>query len=261
VQPAFLSLTKAWPWLPHFRVVAEFENLGRASRKFGISTAALSKAIRTLETTIGMELFERTGGKLRLNDAGRTLLGVVRDQMRGLDDTLEGLRGDPDKPLRIAIAPAWARLLIPARASVELASPAITMRTLVRGEVDLLVSEAPLEDPNLETILVRTFACSLYAAPAHAARPSGHAVLADAGDVPRGSRIVATIDHLIASIASGHTGVLPDALGDLHDFTPVSDEPLPAISVWATTRRGRRGATRSAAARWRDDVLLSARAR
>jgi DNA-binding transcriptional LysR family regulator len=71
-----------WGWLPAFRAVAETEHLPEAARVLRVAPSALSRSIRLLEDAVGRPLFDRGGGRLRLNDEGRALLAAVRDAMR-----------------------------------------------------------------------------------------------------------------------------------------------------------------------------------
>ena len=81
-------LCEFWNWLPAFRAVAETSHLPSASEEFGVSASALSRAIHLLEKNLGIELFQRQGRGLQLNEAGEQFLAVVRDAMRLVDDGL-----------------------------------------------------------------------------------------------------------------------------------------------------------------------------
>jgi DNA-binding transcriptional LysR family regulator len=59
--------------LQAFVVVAQLENITKASDMLHISQSALSNIIDKLEIELGQPLFERYGKKLRLNDNGRLL--------------------------------------------------------------------------------------------------------------------------------------------------------------------------------------------
>jgi len=74
--------------LPYFAVAAEEENLQRAAARLGISQPALSRRIRDLEGELGILLFERVSGRLRLTPAGR-FLGEEARRIIGEVDVLE----------------------------------------------------------------------------------------------------------------------------------------------------------------------------
>ena len=53
-----------------FLTVSELENMSRAAEYLKISQPALSKSMNRLETELGVSLFQRTGRKISVNDAG-----------------------------------------------------------------------------------------------------------------------------------------------------------------------------------------------
>ncbi|MBL9014674.1 MAG: LysR family transcriptional regulator [Myxococcales bacterium] len=267
---AFLELSKVWSWLPHFRVVAEYESLSRASRRFGISSAALSKAVRTLEKGLGVELFDRAGGKLRLNARGRALLEVIRNDMRDLDDVITAIRSTraPDF-VRVAMDPAWAGVLVPPGTGVELVdAPAAVSRALLRGEADVVLHGEPVASPELDTVPVGAFARAICTASED--EPRGFAAIVIRGAIADGwpverTRDVAVVTHSLAHAAAVVTqgmlaAVLPIAIARAFRLRIVDtpDLVLPPCPMYATTRRARGGD--SAPLRWRDRACTHAAA-
>lgn len=57
-----------------FRSVARNLNFTKASQELFISQPAVSKHVQELEASYGVQLFERSGGRISLTDAGRLLL-------------------------------------------------------------------------------------------------------------------------------------------------------------------------------------------
>jgi len=265
---AFLELSKVWPWLPHFRVVAEYESLSRASRRFGISSAALSKAVRTLERGLAVELFDRAGGKLRLNDRGRALLEVIRNDMRDLDDVIAAIRSARAPGfVRVATDPAWTGVLVPPDGGVELTdAPASVSRALLRGEADVVFHAEPVASNELDTVPVGAFARAICTA--SDGEPRGFAALVVRGEIADGwpaerPREVAAVTHSLAHAAAvvaqgALAAVLPIAIGRAFGLRIV-DTPglaLPPCLMYATARRARGGG--SAAVRWRDRACAHA---
>lgn len=63
--------------LEYFRTVAYEESISRAARKLHISQPALSISIAKLEEELGVHLFDRVSGHIRLNNMGRLYLRRV----------------------------------------------------------------------------------------------------------------------------------------------------------------------------------------
>jgi DNA-binding transcriptional LysR family regulator len=74
--------------LRYFRAVAEDLNITRAAERLGIAQPPLSRAIRQLEHRLGVELFDRSGPRLMLTDAGETLLKESGPVLEALDSAV-----------------------------------------------------------------------------------------------------------------------------------------------------------------------------
>ncbi|MGC4948699.1 LysR family transcriptional regulator [Streptomyces sp. DT224] len=60
--------------LHYLTVIAEEENLGRAARRLYVSQPALSYALKSLETELGVKLFDRHAGGVSATSAGRDVI-------------------------------------------------------------------------------------------------------------------------------------------------------------------------------------------
>ena len=58
--------------------VADAGSFSAAARKLGRVQSAISQSIQTLETTLGLVLFDRSGKTPQLTDAGKALVGDAR---------------------------------------------------------------------------------------------------------------------------------------------------------------------------------------
>ncbi len=103
----------------YFVAVVDHGGVTKAAAALYISQPSLSQSIRSLERRLGVALFDRTGGRLRLTDAGR-----------GFDTAARRILADADR----------------ARARVE------AVRTLHAGRVDVVTYAAFAVDPLVSLI-------------------------------------------------------------------------------------------------------------
>lgn len=80
--------------LKYFQTVAEMEHMTKAAEKLHISQPALTKAIKHLEELSGVQLFDRKGKKIILNEYGKILYQHVN---RAFLEIEEGTRIIQDK--------------------------------------------------------------------------------------------------------------------------------------------------------------------
>lgn len=71
--------------LHYFQAVAEHENVSRAADALHVSQPALSRSIKKLEEELGVELFDREGRRVTLNESGAVFLGAVRNALEAVD--------------------------------------------------------------------------------------------------------------------------------------------------------------------------------
>lgn len=105
------SIEGVWNWLPVFRVVAETQHLPTAASVYGIGPSSLSRAIRRLETALGVELFHRRGRRIVLNRAGTRLLADTREAMRLIERAAAELRPHAHEHVRVYAEPAMRALI------------------------------------------------------------------------------------------------------------------------------------------------------
>ncbi|WP_101067720.1 LysR family transcriptional regulator [Roseovarius salinarum] len=94
-----------------FRAIAHDGTLTGAARTLNLSQSALSTQIRTLEESLGHDLFERRGRRLVLTEAGRIALDHAEAIFRTADDLAATLResGGPRRALRVGAQATLSR--------------------------------------------------------------------------------------------------------------------------------------------------------
>lgn len=98
-----------------FAAVGRHKSFQRAAAEAGMSTSAVSHAIRGLEERLGVSLLNRTTRSVSLTDAGQRLLERLQPALRDVGDALEEMnsfRARPTGTLRINTSRAGAQLVI-----------------------------------------------------------------------------------------------------------------------------------------------------
>ncbi len=169
-------IANSWAWLPAFRAVAETEHLPTASEALHVTPSALSRTIRLLEEELGMPLFDRVGRRLSLNPAGERLLGSVRTAMREVHEAYVHLQdrawigavhiGTPGPFAPLYVLPALAALAeehAGLEPRVHAASGLEAQSALKRGDLDVVISDDAVSDPELEQRVVRKLEHDVFA--------------------------------------------------------------------------------------------------
>src|SRR5438067_4206937 len=91
-----------------FEAAARHEHFTAAANELGMTQAAVSYQIRTLEERVGVPLFERVRGRVKLTDAGRRLLQPVSDAFDRIDAAFAGIRAEDDSTLSISTTQTFA---------------------------------------------------------------------------------------------------------------------------------------------------------
>lgn len=101
----------------YFVAVAEELHFGKAATRLHISQPSLSRAIRDLERTLGVDLLIRTKRSVRLTEAGRALLHqaphALAEAERACELTRRVARGEAGQ-LRLGFMPSATVRLVPA---------------------------------------------------------------------------------------------------------------------------------------------------
>ena len=121
--------------LAAFALVAELMSFTQAATRLGMSSSALSHAMKSLESRLGMRLLARTTRSVRATEAGERLLRTLRP---ALDDIQTGLaalselREKPSGSLRITtVRPAANTVLLPMIPDFLAAYPEIGLELII----------------------------------------------------------------------------------------------------------------------------------
>jgi DNA-binding transcriptional LysR family regulator len=148
-----------------FLALCEELHFGRAAERLGISQTRVSQTIQAVETKIGAPLFERTSRRVVLNERGTRLREEVAPAYERMTDVLrrahaasgviEGtlrlshVTGASSGPHMLAVIEAFEARHPRCRVEVSGSPFGDVFRRLRRGEVDLMTSWLPLQQPDL----------------------------------------------------------------------------------------------------------------
>ena len=152
-----------------FVEVAERGTIAAAASTLGYTAPAVTQQVAKLERSLGAPLFDRAGGRLRLNSAGAELLPVATELLDLARRTTEVVRHTPTRE-HVAIggiASAIAALVVPRlgafadSADIEIieVEDADALRELRLGHIDIaLIQEYPEDDKRRHDRLSYTVA-------------------------------------------------------------------------------------------------------
>ena len=99
-----------------FYAIVEEGNISHAAQRLDIAQPALSRQMKRLETSLGVQLFERGSRRIRLTDAGRVMytrvehiLGMVDGTVREITEIGSGIAGS----IRLGTITTSGALLLP----------------------------------------------------------------------------------------------------------------------------------------------------
>jgi DNA-binding transcriptional LysR family regulator len=162
--------------------VAALGSMGRAAAAHGVSQAAVSARIRTLEGALGVTLLERSPRGTRLTRTGALVADWARvavEAADALDAGVTSLRAEQAARLRVAASLTVAEYLLPRwlvalRAELPETSVSLTSRNstdvaadVVAGDADLGFVEGPTVPDDLDSQVVARDRLTLVVAPDH----------------------------------------------------------------------------------------------
>lgn len=155
--------------LRYFVAIAELGSFRRAAEHCRVAQPSISQQIQKLERELQCPLFDRVGGRVKLTDAGRSLLPRARSVLQHLSEIPQALEEDlatGHGRLEVGAIPTVAPFLLPALVSALTGRyPAVDLRVredlterlldaLVAGEIDLALTSTPVVREGLEARVV-----------------------------------------------------------------------------------------------------------
>ena len=119
-----------------FEAAGRHENFSRAAEELGMTQAAVSYQVRQLEDRVGLPLFVREKGRVRLSDAGQRLLPAISSGFSGIAEAFAALREDDAEILSVNAATSLGGAWLASRIGrFQLRHPDIAVRVSLDNDV------------------------------------------------------------------------------------------------------------------------------
>jgi DNA-binding transcriptional LysR family regulator len=99
-----------------FLMAAETQNFSEAARQLHMTQPAVSMQIQSLEQRLGVNLFERSGRRIQLSEAGETLMPMARDLVSmslRVEETIKSLGGEVVGHLKLGCSTTAGKYILP----------------------------------------------------------------------------------------------------------------------------------------------------
>jgi LysR family transcriptional regulator, regulator for bpeEF and oprC len=166
--------------LPFVRT-AEARSFSRAAESLGVSTAAVSKAVRKLEDELGVKLLDRSSRVVTLTREGEVFLERCRQavlSVQGAREAMNDARREPHGELRVTMPFILAPFVVPHLPRLAAQYPRLSFRLHLSDRVarladeryDVAIRMGPLPPSSLVARLLRKTRWVTVAAPSYLAR-------------------------------------------------------------------------------------------
>lgn len=130
-----------------FDAAARHMSFKRAADDLSVTPAAISQQIRSLEETLGVELFKRTSRTLILTEAAQLALASLKEGFEKMEEAVDAMTATKDtNTLRISVAPSFAtKWLVPRLASYYQRRP----NAVVKVSASMAVADFQAQEVDL----------------------------------------------------------------------------------------------------------------
>ncbi len=145
-----------------FYQLAEDPHISQLAKKLSVSQSAISLAIKSLETKLGEQLFDRLGKKLMLNERGRLFEEYTKPHFQALMDAQDYFKKDKlSGTLKIASSKTLGEFLLPqlifnfildnpnATIKKDVQNSSKIIKMVQTGEIDLGIIESECNEINI----------------------------------------------------------------------------------------------------------------
>jgi DNA-binding transcriptional LysR family regulator len=182
-----------------FLQVARHKSFSRAGEKLSLTQPAISAQIRSLETEVGAQLFDRSGGKVTFTAAGRLFEPFAEHCLECHQHILMAvgeMQRTPRGEVSISANESTCLYVLPqvfsqfkqlySRVALNIirADRSRTLDAVLNREVDFGVVALPVKDSRLNTEWIHKDELVLVAAPAHALARAGKLRMEDVARHP-----------------------------------------------------------------------------
>ncbi|MGA0805118.1 MAG: LysR family transcriptional regulator [Pseudohongiellaceae bacterium] len=163
-----------------FRATARYENISRAALDLAMSQSAASDSLRELEHQFDVQLFDRIGKRLQLNDFGRLLLPRAEELLSRASELEASLSTHEESgtlkigttfsignALCVPLIDQYRRRYPHSQVSVEMANTGRISSMVAGFELDLGLIEGEINNPALEITPWREDELVIFCSPGH----------------------------------------------------------------------------------------------
>ncbi len=148
--------------LQYFKTIAECQHITKAANKLMISQPSLSNTLSRIEAELGVQLFDRQGRNIVLNQYGKIVLEHAHNILRELDNIrteIDAMQQRQEKVITIASTDSmylreWLPAFIRANPDLTIRHTVSTIEKIetdiLNGVIDFGISSSVSENPSFE---------------------------------------------------------------------------------------------------------------